>query len=248
MRLAGVDNGAGEWTVPAVYGVEWDVARRVKGLRKGAGTVEERETDKLLTTRARGNESNGAWLLMEWIEGLSVKELVRRWDAWARQTDEAGKPVVTEEEKQDGEKEFKRLLQRIGRAVAGMHSKGSVVHGDLTSSNLLVRRVGLQAEQTEPAAKNTDATERIPHPDLSGEVVLIDFGLAIQSVQDEDRAVDLYVLERAFGSTHPRQEQWFDREVLQSQAGYRGAWKGAAVVLKKLEDVRLRGRKRSMIG
>jgi TP53 regulating kinase and related kinases len=60
--------------------------------------------------------------------------------------------------------------------------------------------------------------------------------------------VDLYVLERAFGSTHPRQEQWFDQEVLQSEEGYRGAYKGAATVLKRLEDVRLRGRKRSMIG
>ena len=39
--------------------------------------------------------------------------------------------------------------------------------------------------------------------------MLIDFGLASQSVSDEDRAVDLYVLERAFGSTHPRAEHLF---------------------------------------
>lgn len=40
--------------------------------------------------------------------------------------------------------------------------------------------------------------------------MLIDFGLAGQSVHDEDRAVDLYVLERAFGSTHPRTEPLFE--------------------------------------
>jgi len=58
----------------------------------------------------------------------------------------------------------------------------------------------------------------------------------------------LYVLERAFGSTHPRQEGWFDAEVLQSQDGYRGSYRGANVVLKRLEEVRQRGRKKSMIG
>ena len=78
--------------------------------------------------------------------------------------------------------------------------------------------------------------------------MLIDFGLATQSIQDEDRAVDLYVLERAFGSTHPRQEGWFNEEVLQSADGYRGSFKGSQIVLKRLEEVRLRGRKRSMLG
>ncbi len=34
--------------------------------------------------------------------------------------------------------------------------------------------------------------------------VLIDFGLSYHSTLVEDKAVDLYVLERAFVSTHPR--------------------------------------------
>jgi TP53 regulating kinase-like protein len=84
--------------------------------------------------------------------------------------------------------------------------------------------------------------------DLEGEIVLIDFGLATQSIQDEDRAVDLYVLERAFGSTHPRQEGWFKEEVLDHAEAYKGGFKGANVVLKRLEEVRMRGRKRSMVG
>jgi TP53 regulating kinase-like protein len=79
---------------------------------------------------------------------------------------------------------------------------------------------------------------------MEGDVVLIDFGLAGQSSSEEDRAVDLYVLERAFGSTHPRAEKFFE-EVLE---GYKVAYKGAGVTLRRLEDVRLRGRKRSMIG
>jgi tRNA A-37 threonylcarbamoyl transferase component Bud32 len=39
--------------------------------------------------------------------------------------------------------------------------------------------------------------------------VLIDFGLAYQSSLAEDKAVDLYVLERAFSSTHPDSEPLF---------------------------------------
>jgi len=39
--------------------------------------------------------------------------------------------------------------------------------------------------------------------------VLIDFGLAYHSTLVEDKAVDLYVLERAFASTHPDSEPLF---------------------------------------
>jgi TP53 regulating kinase and related kinases len=287
VKLAGVTGSTGEdgWGVPGVYGVEWDVGRKVKGLRHlrpavrqqeaGVERVEQDEPPIEAPSNSSPHSSGGgAWLLMEWIDGMSVKQLIRDWDAWMRQT--ATDPItssttslLTDEEKQAGEQELKGLLRRIGRAVAGMHSKGSVIHGDLTTSNLLVRKVGGHAALTEaqpqqqepreapsqPAYTQTatnppmnDHGDRLPRPDLSGQIVLIDFGLATTSIQDEDHAVDLYVLERAFGSTHPRQEEYFDREVLQSADGYRGAWKGSGVVLKRLEDVRLRGRKRSMLG
>ena len=39
--------------------------------------------------------------------------------------------------------------------------------------------------------------------------MLIDFGLAFHSSLVEDKAVDLYVLERAFASTHPDSEPLF---------------------------------------
>ncbi|CCF40888.1 serine/threonine-protein kinase BUD32 [Colletotrichum higginsianum] len=89
-----------------------------------------------------------------------------------------------------------------------------------------------------------DAAPSSPSSPLDGDVFIIDFGLASQSTSDEDRAVDLYVLERAFGSTHPRAEVYF-RDVLDA---YRDSYKQAPVTLRKLEDVRMRGRKRSMIG
>lgn len=39
--------------------------------------------------------------------------------------------------------------------------------------------------------------------DHTGHVVLIDFGLATSQCSLEDKAVDLYVLERSFIATHP---------------------------------------------
>lgn len=39
--------------------------------------------------------------------------------------------------------------------------------------------------------------------------LLIDFGLSYNSALAEDKAVDLYVLERAFASTHPNSEPLF---------------------------------------
>lgn len=131
----------------------------------------------------------------------------------------------------EGNTELVDLMARIGAAVGRLHACG-IVHGDLTTSNIMLR----------PAGAVTDA-----EPDIAstkGQVVLIDFGLAGMNVQEEDKAVDLYVLERAFGSTHPWAEEDF-RHVL---AAYGDSYKGGKTVLKRLEDVRMRGRKKSMLG
>ena len=87
-----------------------------------------------------------------------------------------------------------------------------------------------------------------PSPPVSStlaSIVLIDFGLASQTTQEEDRAVDLYVLERAFGATHPYAETLFSDVVLEA---YARSYKGAGTVVSRLADVRARGRKKSMVG
>ncbi|GAA6085297.1 EKC/KEOPS complex subunit TP53RK [Tachysurus ichikawai] len=113
------------------------------------------------------------------------------------------------------------LAQKMGRILAKMHDE-DVIHGDLTTSNMLLK------------------------PELSGDLklLLIDFGLSFVSALPEDKGVDLYVLEKAFLSTHPNTETLFQK-VLQS---YTTASKKAPPVIKKLDEVRLRGRKRSMVG
>lgn len=191
-------------SVPAILALDWE------GQAQGVEAAEGRPA--------------GAWLLMEWVEGCVVRVVLEQWEAWMKQRQGSH---------QEGEEEKVRdLMRRIGHTVGGLHKAG-VIHGDLTTSNLMLQ----------PTTTTTTDTEN-DSPSMEGEVVLIDFGLAGQSVHDEDRAVDLYVLERAFGSTHPRTEPLFE-EVLQ---GYREAYRGASLALKRLEDVRMRGRKRSMIG
>lgn len=162
----------------------------------------------------------GGWMLMEWIEGRTVKEVLL--EQRRRKEEEEGKEV-------------RGLMEKIGRAVGRLHEVG-VVHGDLTTSNMMLRPRGKKAMGADP----TDAAA----DDGETEIVLIDFGLAAQSIQEEDKAVDLYVLERAFSSTHPEAEGDF-KEVLKA---YGESYKGAKTVLKRLEEVRMRGRKRSMLG
>jgi TP53 regulating kinase and related kinases len=223
--------------VPAVYSVEWDMARRVKTLDSSQREV---RPEGAVPTGGKGT-----WILMEWIEGFGVKDVLRDCDRRVKSGEVSGEEV---------EESVRKLLRRIGRAVGVLHARGGVVHGDLTTSNIMVRPTKERVTNGEVVTPAVDGDADEENPEASKillksyEIVLIDFGLATQSIQDEDRAVDLYVLERAFGSTHPRQEGWFDKEVLQSQEGYRGAFPGSKVVLKRLQDVRMRGRKRSMVG
>lgn len=53
--------------------------------------------------------------------------------------------------------------------------------------------------------------------EADGKAVLIDFGLSMISTMIDDKAVDLYVLERAFISTHPGSENLVSDEVELSQ-------------------------------
>lgn len=180
-------------------------------------------------------KEGGGWMLMEWIEGRTIKDvLIEGRQRWG--TRDIAKWAL----------EVKELMMKIGGAVGKLHNVG-VVHGDLTTSNLMLRPVSQKrkaGEDTEVGAEDAVAEQHAESSFGEGEIVLIDFGLATQTVQEEDKAVDLYVLERAFGSTHPEAEESF-KEVLST---YGESYKGGTVVLKRLEDVRMRGRKRSMLG
>lgn len=83
-------------------------------------------------------------------------------------------------------------LAAIGGAVATLHDAG-IVHGDLTTSNMMLR------DETNQLVRGYVTVCITAHAFVQ---VMIDFGLSYNSTIAEDKAVDLYVLERAFLSTH----------------------------------------------
>lgn len=120
------------------------------------------------------------------------------------------------------DQELEQLVERIGQILAKMHDE-DVIHGDLTTSNILLR----------PGQEDEDS-----------QLFVIDFGLSYSSTLPEDKGVDLYVLEKAFLSTHPNTEKLFEK-LLKS---YVASSNKSSAVIRKLDEVRLRGRKRSMVG
>ncbi|XP_064823696.1 EKC/KEOPS complex subunit TP53RK [Oncorhynchus masou masou] len=120
------------------------------------------------------------------------------------------------------EERLDQLAKKMGQILAKMHDE-DVVHGDLTTSNMLLK-AGTESGETE--------------------LVLIDFGLSYISALPEDKGVDMYVLEKAFLSTHPNTEALFEKLL----KAYAASSKKSHAVIKKLDEVRLRGRKRSMVG
>lgn len=184
------------------------------------------------------------WLVTEWIPGRTIRaaldEALDTPRAAAGADAEGTQPAGDEEHAP----ELVELMRRIGRAIARLHAI-DLIHGDLTTSNLMLREAEGAAAGESGGDGGGKAGER-----LAGSVALIDFGLATTSIAAEDKAVDLYVLERAFAATHPRAEGKLFGEVLRAYGeGYvGGSGGGGKAVLRRLEDVRARGRKRSMLG
>ncbi|GAB4817061.1 hypothetical protein N2152v2_004107 [Parachlorella kessleri] len=138
-------------------------------------------------------------IYMERVQGHSVKTLLRSEDGGLTPA------------------EVDTLLVNMGKEIARMHD-GGLVHGDLTTSNMIVRQ-----------------------PDE--QVVVIDFGLSYNSTIHEDKAVDLYVLERAFSSAHAGQGPQLFEKVLEAYCRSSKQWSST---LNRFAEVRMRGRKRTM--
>ncbi|MCK4429014.1 MAG: Kae1-associated serine/threonine protein kinase [Candidatus Aenigmarchaeota archaeon] len=73
-----------------------------------------------------------------------------------------------------------KFCAKVGEEVAKMHA-GDIIHGDLTTSNLIVR---------------------------GDELYFIDFGLGIEAKNLEQKAADLLTLHQNFKSIHPELDCW----------------------------------------
>lgn len=244
----------------------------------------------------------GLKIVMERVQGVTVKEflwstersggggvarssagLVSESSIAAAEASAAAKATTHEEARS-------AVSRAMGRSIAVLHSKG-LVHGDLTTSNMMLRELkieradlgGPRGGERSQGATGEEAEERraIVHPDgrrhYAERVVLIDFGLGGGNASVDDKAVDLYVLERAMLSTHPNSQPLFDEvtaaylkqsEIIEEReteaevaaavakagggkkglSGKRRQGQGAPDVIRALERVRARGRKRVAFG
>lgn len=133
----------------------------------------------------------GMRIVMEFIEGRQVKLVLDKLKPAAR----------------------RKLCELIGRQVARLHRTG-IVHGDLTTSNMILTR--------------------------GGKVYFVDFGLGEYNPSLEARGVDLHLFRRALQSIHFRITDEAYRAVL---SGYRREFgEGAEEVIERVEEIERRGR------
>jgi TP53 regulating kinase-like protein len=133
-----------------------------------------------------------ASITMEFVEGKQVKQVLGS---------------VSKKEKQE-------LCVRIGELIGKMHKHG-VIHGDLTTSNMI-----LSAE---------------------GKIFLVDFGLGEKNTELEARGVDLHLMKRALQSTHYQFAEACFEHVMRGYCAVVGA-EDAKNVLEKIKEIERRGR------
>jgi len=104
-------------------------------------------------------------------------------------------------------------LQEAGRVVGLLH-RAEIMHGDLTTSNLILR-------------------------ESDRKCVLIDFGLAQATSEIEQRGVDIRVLFQTLESTAPERAESLKAAFI---TGYSGTFAGAREVIAREHEIELRGR------
>jgi len=137
-------------------------------------------------------DTTEANIVMEYVDGEQVKRVLDRLS----------------------EAERLRLCRHIGAMIGRLHNHG-IIHGDLTTSNMILTS--------------------------SGKVFFVDFGLGERSTELEARGVDLHLMKRALQSTHYRYADECFEAVLQGYSETVGAGV-AKTVLEKIREIERRGR------
>jgi TP53 regulating kinase-like protein len=133
-----------------------------------------------------------ASIIMEFIDGKQLKQLLSNVSGTER----------------------RRLCLRVGESIGKLHERG-IVHGDLTTSNMILN--------------------------AKGRIFFVDFGLGEKTEELEARAVDLHLMKRALQSTHFR----FAKECFDAvMEGYTKAVSldSTRMILEKISEIERRGR------
>ena len=137
-------------------------------------------------------DMKNAAITMEFVEGKQVKQVL---------------PHVSRKEQQE-------LCVKIGVLIGKMHRRG-VVHGDLTTSNMILTG--------------------------EGKIFLVDFGLGEKNRELEARGVDLHLMKRALQSTHYQFAEDCFRNVMKGYSSVLGE-EDSEKVFEKIREIERRGR------
>jgi TP53 regulating kinase-like protein len=137
-------------------------------------------------------DTKNATIIMEFIEGKQVKQLLS----------EAAKD------------ERQSLCLKIGELIGRLHENG-IIHGDLTTSNMIMTR--------------------------EGKIFFVDFGLGEKTKELEARGVDLHLMKRALQSTHFRFTEECFNAIISGYAKIVGS-ETAKNILEKIREIERRGR------
>jgi len=133
-----------------------------------------------------------ATIIMEFVDGRQVKQLL----------DEVS------------ESQRRQLCLKIGELIGRLHKHG-IIHGDLTTSNMIL--------------------------DSDGKIFFVDFGLGEKTSELEARGVDLHLMRRALESTHFRFAEECFNAVIEGYSKVLGD-NVTKKVLDKIGEIERRGR------
>lgn len=111
------------------------------------------------------------------------------------------------------EKQLKEICMKFGQSIALLH-KGDVVHGDPTTSNLII--------------------------DSESRLWVVDFGLAEMNATVEMKGVDLHLIHRALETTHWDLQELMLKAALKGYSENMGD--ESKEILSRMEEIRERGR------
>jgi TP53 regulating kinase and related kinases len=110
--------------------------------------------------------------------------------------------------------EARKLLRSIGEQIGLLHAAG-IVHGDLTTSNVIVS--------------------------ASGTPSIVDFGMSRRSLESEDRGVDLHLLQRSIVASHSKSPSSMMNAMIRGYEQTAGR-KIASSTWRKAREIARRGR------
>ena len=111
-------------------------------------------------------------------------------------------------------KKSAEIFREIGRQIGQLHKSG-LVHGDMTTSNLIV------------------SSDDLPY--------ILDFGMSSHSTDPEDRGTDLHLLNRSISTSHLVDWKWSEGLILRGYMEILGE-KEATLSVRKQREIARRGR------